>query len=184
MTASILPKGFVHSVRAVLSGTLIAQLIPIVGTLLLARIFGPASFGVFAAWLGVVLFLGIVLTCRFESSLAIEADGSPRRAAVVMILVTIVLMSLASAMLVGLAALADLEILTSLPVALLVAAVPAAALVAASQTLQNWAAADGRYRHLTIMRVAQATFIVLLQFVIGLIWGGAVGLGVGYLVGT
>lgn len=177
-------NSFVRSVSLVFTGSLIAQLIPVVGTLVLARIFDPASFGAFAAWLGAVLFLGVVLTCRFETSLAIEADGSARRSAVVLILTTIVLMSFAAVVIVAFAALAGLDVFTWLPVTLLVVAVPAAALVAVTQTLQNWAAADGRYRHLTIMRIAQATSIVLLQIVIGLVWADAVGLGLGYLLGT
>ena len=177
-------KDFVRSVGAVFTGTLIAQLIPIVGTLVLARIFNPTAFGVFSAWLGAVLFLGVVLTGRFETSLAIEADGQPRRLAVVMILITIAMMSFVFALLEVLSVFAGLEVLNSLPVALLVAAVPTAALVAATQTLQNWAAADGRYRHLTIMRVAQATSIVLLQIVVGLVWADPTALGLGYLTGV
>ena len=177
-------KGFVHSVGAVFTGTLIAQLIPIVGTLVLAKIFDPASFGVFAAWLGAVLFLGVVLTCRFETSLAIESDGLPRRAAVVMILITIAMMTLAVAVLILLAALAGIDVLTRLPMALLATAAPTAALVAATQTLQSWAAADGRYRHLMIMRIAQATSIVLFQIVIGLVRADPTGLGLGYLSGA
>lgn len=177
-------KSFIRSVGSVFTGALIAQLIPIVGTLVLARIFSPESFGVFSVWLGAVLFLGVVLTCRFETSLAIEDDGQPRQAAVVMIQITIGMMSLAAAVLVLLAAFAGIDALTRLPVALLVASVPTAAMVAATQTLQNWAAADGRYRQLTIMRIAQATAIVLLQIVIGLAWTDAVGLGCGYFIGV
>lgn len=177
-------SGFLRSVGSVLSGTLVAQLIPIAGTLVLARIFDPAAFGVFSAWLGGVLFLAVVLTCRFETSLAVEADGLPRRFGVAMTLVTIGLTSLIAAVLVWLGAILKLEVLTRLPVGLLASAVPTAALIAATQTLQNWAAADGRYRHLTIMRITQATSIVLLQIVIGLVWADPTGLGLGYLAGA
>ena len=176
--------GFVRSVGAVFTGTLIAQLIPIAGTLVLARIFDPGSFGTFSAWLGAVLFLGVILTCRFETSLAVEADGSPRRGAIVMIIITIAMMSFAAVVMLGLAALAGLDVLTRLPMSLLFAGVPTAALVAATQTLQNWAAADGRYRHLAIMRIVQATSIVLSQLVFGLFDADAVGLGYGYLIGA
>ena len=178
-------KIFIRSVGSVLTGTLISQLIPIAGTLVLARIFDPASFGIFSAWLGGVLFLGVVLTCRFEMSLAVEEDGLSRRNAVVMTLVTIMLMSMIASGLVLLAVLfSGLEWVTRLPLALLVSAVPTAALVASNQVLQNWAAADGRYRHLTIMRIAQASSVVLLQIGFGMVWSDAVGLGFGYLAGA
>lgn len=177
-------RGFLYSVGAVFSGTLIAQVIPIVGTMVLARIFDPAAFGVFSAWLGAVLFLGVVLTCRFETSLAVETDGQPRRGAVVMILITIGIMSFATGGGVALAALSGLEVLARLPLGLLLTAVPTAALVASTQVMQNWAAADGRYRHLAIMRVVQAISIVLSQLVFGLLEANAVGLGYGYLLGA
>lgn len=184
MTHAKMPEAFVRSVGSVLTGTLIAQMIPIVGTLILARIFDPASFGIFSAWLGGVLFLSVVITGRFETSLAVEADGQPRRTAVVMTLITITLMSLFASGLVWLAASVGLSVATQLPVALIISTVPTAALVAATQTMQNWAAADGRYRHLTIMRISQATSIILLQIGFGLEWPNAAGLGLGYLAGA
>lgn len=178
-------KVFIRSVGSVLTGTLIAQLVPIAGTLVLARIFDPASFGVFSAWLSGVLFIGVVLTCRFETSLAVEVDGQPRQTAVVMTLLTIALMSLITTALLWLASVTGMEALIDrLPTALLLVAVPTAALVSATQTLQNWAAADGRYRHLTIMRIAQATSIVLLQIGFGIVWPSAAGLAFGYLTGA
>ena len=175
---------FIRNVGSVLTGSLIAQLIPIVGTLVLARVFDPAAFGIFSAWLGGVLFLAVVLTCRFETSLAVEADGHPRRSGVAMTLVTIGLTSLLAAVLMWLGVILGLDALTRMPVVQLASVVPTAALVAATQTLQNWAAADGRYRHLTIMRVVQAGAIVLLQIAIGLMWPDSAGLGYGYLAGA
>lgn len=177
-------KVFFGNIFSVFSGALIAQLIPVAGTLVLARIFDPASFGIYSAWLGAVLFLGVFITCRFEASLANEADGKPRQCAVVMILVTISIMSTISLIILGFISFLNPELLAHVPMALLAIAVPTAALVATTQTLQNWAAADGRYRHLTLMRLAQAGAVVLLQIAIGLGFSDAVGLGFGYLLGA
>src|SRR3546814_11584213 len=69
---------FWKNTASVLSGTLVAQAIPLVGTLIVARLFAPADFGVFAAWLAIVNVLSVVLTARFESSLAVVPDGAPR----------------------------------------------------------------------------------------------------------
>src|SRR3546814_14265914 len=69
---------FWKNTASVLSGTLVAQAIPLVGTLIVARLFAPADFGVFAAWLAIVNVLSVVLTARFESSLAVVPDGPPR----------------------------------------------------------------------------------------------------------
>lgn len=172
-----------RSVGLVLNGTVLSQLIPIFGTLVLARIYDTTSFGIFSAWLGAVLFLGVVLTCRFEASLAVEADGQIRRTAVVFVLITVAIMAVLSAALLVIAALAGLTI-GYFSIVLLIMIVPTAAIVSATQTLQNWAAADGRYHHLTVMRVVQATSVVLLQIVVGMHWPDAERLGFAYLVGV
>jgi O-antigen/teichoic acid export membrane protein len=176
-------RAFLKSVSYVLSGTFLAQLIPIAGTFVLARIFTPSSFGQYSVWLGIVLFLSVVVTCRFEMSLAVEDDGAARYVAVAMTLVTIVLGSIiATAMLFVVLSVSKWTIIR-LPMGLLLITIPTAALLAATQTLQNWAAADGRYTHLSVNRLVQATSIVLLQIGLGLIRPDSSCLGFGYLAG-
>jgi len=51
-------------------------------------------------------------------------------------------------------------------------------------TLQNWAAADGRYRQLSLMRVTQASSVVLLQIGFGWFANDPLELACGYLGGT
>ena len=76
------------SVGAVLSGMAIAQAIPVLGSLVIARLYAPSDFGAFSAWLGLVLFCAVVLTGRFETTLAIVEDGEPRKVAVLATLTT------------------------------------------------------------------------------------------------
>ena len=63
-------KSFIQSVASVLTGTFVAQVIPVIGTLVLARIFKPSSFGIYSTWLGFVLFLSVVMRGRIEMALA------------------------------------------------------------------------------------------------------------------
>lgn len=177
-------KSFFHSVSYVFAGTFLAQLIPIAGTFLLARIFAPSDFGLYSVWLGFVLFLSVALTGRFEMSLAVEHDGDPRRLAAAMTLVTIALGSTIAGCLLWLVMHTQIALISSLPLILILIAVPTSALVAAINTFQNWAAADGRYTHLSAIRLVQATLIVLLQIGFGLLKPDAIGLGVGYLAGV
>ncbi len=175
---------FIRSVGSVLTGTFAAQAIPIAGTLVLARIFSPASFGLYSAWLGFVMFLGVVLTCRFEMALAVEADGKTRRWAVVATFKTIGITSLLTLLVLGVATLLQLEFLNKFSFALLLMLIPTAALLAGTQTLQNWAAADGRYRHLSLMRIFQAGSVVGFQIGFGLLASNPFELACGYLAGT
>ncbi|MBB2777139.1 UNVERIFIED_ORG: O-antigen/teichoic acid export membrane protein/glycosyltransferase involved in cell wall biosynthesis [Comamonas terrigena] len=175
---------FFRSVSSVVGGTVLAQAIPILGTLVLARIFDPASYGVFSAWLGGVFLLAVVLTCRFESSLAVQEDGHTRENAVVFTISTVVLLSLAAGFLLFIGGVLSFEVLSRFPLALILTAIPAAATLAIAQTLLNWAAADGRYRHLTMMRVSQAALIVIFQIAAGLLFPTATSLAIGYFMGA
>ena len=177
-------KDFIRSVGAVLTGTFFGQVIPIAGTLVLARIFSPVSFGLYSTWLGFVMFLGVVLTCRFEMALAVEDDGKARHWAVVATLKTTGITSLFALLVLGVATLLRLEILDKFSLGLLVILIPTAALLAGNQTLQNWAAADGRYRHLSLMRIFQAGSLVVFQIGFGLLATNPFGLASGYLAGT
>src|SRR3546814_20399001 len=87
---------FWKNTASVLSGTLVAQAIPLVGTLIVARLFAPADFGVFAAWLAIVNVLSVVLTARFESSLAVVPDGAPRDIAFFATIATTLILSAAA----------------------------------------------------------------------------------------
>jgi O-antigen/teichoic acid export membrane protein len=70
------------------------------------------------------------------------------------------------------------------PILLLILIVPTAALVSATQTLQNWAAADGRYAQLSYMRIIQSSSAVIIQIIFGVLSSDAIGLAFGYLLGA
>ena len=177
-------RAFIRSVGSVLTGTFVAQIVSLSGTLVLARIFSPSSFGLYSIWLGFVTFLGVVLTCRFEMALAIEPDGDPRRYAVIAIMKTIAIMALVFALLLFLGNILRFDFLAKLAPGLIALLIPTAGILAGNQTLQNWAAADGRYRHLSVLRIVQTSSVVLLQIGFGLLASDPLKLAFGYLGGT
>lgn len=130
------------------------------------------------------MFLGVVLTCRFEMALAVEANGTARLWAVVATLKTIGITSTLALVVLCSAVLLKLEFLDKFTLGLLVMLIPTAALLAGTQTLQNWAAADGRYRHLSLMRILQAGSVVAFQISFGLLASNPFELACGYLAGT
>lgn len=177
-------SSFWRSVTSVFMGTLMAQLIPILGSLLIARLYLPESFGEFSVWLGIVMFLAVVLTARFEAALAIEKDGDARYHAVfATLLMTAGLTVLACLVITGLCVMAPQRFdgMSFFTVMLLV---PTASLMALAQIWQSWAAAEGAYRLLSLMRIAQAAAITLLQIVMGVWAATADALAGAYLVGV
>ncbi len=177
-------KHFWRSVASVLTGTVLAQVIPVLGSLVVARQYAPAQFGIFSAWLGAVLLLGVVLTGRFEAALAIEPDGEPRRVAVISTLATIMIGACVSAVAVAITMVVDPGWANGIPVLLIAVSVPAATAVAAAQTWQSWAAAEGLYRELSVMRISQAASVTLLQIAAGLFLSTASALAFAHVLGV
>ncbi|NQY82114.1 MAG: lipopolysaccharide biosynthesis protein [Alphaproteobacteria bacterium] len=175
---------FWRSVVLVLSGTAIAQFVPVLGSLVLARLYAPSEFGVFSAWLGVVVLLSIIFTGRFEAALAIEVDGEPRRLAVASTLVTACLIAIVAAIVLAIGVLVFPSIAVGVPKVVIVIAIPTALAIAGAQTWQSWAAAEGAYRKLSSMRIVQAVAITLIQITAGVFYASANTLACAHLFGV
>ncbi|MCR9195465.1 lipopolysaccharide biosynthesis protein [Oceaniradius stylonematis] len=173
-----------RNVALVFSGTAIAQLIPLLGSLVIARLFIPAEFGIFMSWLGISAVVGVFSTCRFEMALALEPDGPPRAAAAMATVLTTLAM-VTGVVLLGLVAyqlLADR--LASLPSALIVMFPAAFLALTGSQIWQAWAAAEGLFKALSFMRILQATTITGLQIGLGFVAPSATALAAAHLAGV
>lgn len=174
-----------RAVSSVLTGAALAQVIPVFASLVIARLYDAADFGLYAAWLGVVIFIAVVLTGRLEMSLTIESDGEPRRIATFSTLITAV----------GVAAMLELIFVAAQVVAvnstfnfnistgLLFIAPLTALTISASQTWQSWMAAEGRYRELSVIRISEAGAVAIAQIVVGFYSATAMALCVAYLFG-
>lgn len=175
-------RSFLQATRGVVIGMVIAQAIPLLGSLVIARLYAPAEFGEFSTWLGVVMMAAVLVTGRFEMALVIEADGGPRRFALVATLVAI-FSAVAALLVVVLVAYPVLHDVSGITLGLVLAFLPASLLMAVVQTWQSWAAAEGLYRKLSLIRIAQALGITSLQVVAGNLAPSAIGLAIGHLLG-
>lgn len=154
---------FWSNVASVLSGTAVAQFIPIVGSLALARLYTPAAFGAYSVWLGFVLILAVIATLRLEMALVVVEDGEPRKEAAQLVLLTVLLIGLLGGTLLSIAWMTGLLLSEIRTPALFAAVVVAAMMTAASDSWQNWAASNGQYRSLIRIRITQAFVIVVVQ---------------------
>jgi len=174
---------FWTNVAGVLSGTAVAQAIPVLGALILARLFFPDAFGAYSVWLGFVLILTVVLTLRLEMALPVMDDGENREEAAALIFMTILLAgggALLSAL--SLWGLGAIPAKVASPF-LICGIVLAAALTAASETWQGLAAADGAYRTLIKIRIARAACILLCQIAAALLSREPEALILGHIAG-
>lgn len=176
-------RTFWRSVGVVLTGAVAAQSIPLLGSLVIARIYVPAEFGLFSAWLGMVMMAAVVVTGRFEMALAVETDGVPRRFAVAATLSTILLVSYFFALIASVIYFAG-GLLDNVKPAMVGLFVPAALLVGVTHTWQAWAAAEGNYRGLSWIRISQAFVVTIAQIGAGVISPTAFGMMLGYVLGA
>lgn len=179
---TVLMFSFWRSVLVVLTGSAVAQVIPLIGSLIIARLFTPAEFGQFATWIGFVAVGAVAITGRYEMALAIEQDRLARRVATRATLLVVlcggIVITLVAALCVR------FELLGSITSKLVLLIGPTAAVVAVSQTLQSWAAAEGNYRDLGIIRITQAGAITGTQILVGLFDPSAFGLALAQLFGA
>jgi O-antigen/teichoic acid export membrane protein len=174
---------FWRNTASVLSGTVVAQAIPLVGTLIMARLYAPAHFGTFAAWLAIVTVLAVALTGRFESSLAVVDDGEARETAFFVTLATVGLFGMAAMLIVAVLA-AVAPALLGMPPLLMATLVPAAIAYALSQSWESYAAAEGSYRWLSILRIVQAALVLAIQVGTGIVHPSAEALACAFTLGV
>lgn len=178
--------------KTVLFGALVAQLTPIVASVVIARLVLVSDYGTFSIWLGLALILSVVITGRFEAALAIIPDGVLRSRAVTIVISTATFAGLVCLISIpglsfaikasgwiessGYSAIAFVE-LTGVTIL-------TGIVLSFSQTLQSWAAADGRYRDLSAIRVTNSVTTSVAQIVAGIIYPSALLLLVAHMVGA
>lgn len=153
---------------SVFSGTVIAQIIPIIGSLIIARLYSPQDFGLFASWLSITTILSIFISLRYESALGLSEDGFHRQSALFAIGIVCIVVCIIAFLLLGFIYL--LPIKNSIPFNSfsLILLIPTALFIATNQVWQSAMAVDGTFKKLNYSRIFQAALITILQILLGL----------------
>lgn len=177
-------KNYWRNVGVVLTGTATAQLIPILASLVIARLFSPSAFGEFSAWLSATLFLGIVFTARLDTALGLEGTLHDRKSAAVKYLGLITVIAFLASLIVLTLAFLTPTISSNISSFSISSALLAGWCTAALQTLQSLTAVNGMYKQLSRLRIFQSSSIAALQIIAGLISNTGLDLILAYCVGT
>lgn len=173
-----------HRVASVFTGAAAAQSIPIVGSLLIARLYVPAEFGSFSVWLGVSLIVTLLLSARLEAAFGLVEDGRERGRLVAATVVVVfgfgLLLALAMWLVLGIWP----DGIFGVPAALAWWLVPMSTGAALSAVWQAWAANNGQIRVLTLIRLALAFCVTLLQIGAGFFHPSAEALAIAQVIGT
>lgn len=71
-----LKNEFGKNTLTLLTGTIIAQAIPIAIAPILTRLYSPEDFGLFALYLGLLTTISVVISCRYEQAILFPSDDS------------------------------------------------------------------------------------------------------------
>ena len=175
---------FISHVFTLITGNGLAQLVNVVGTLVLARLFAPEAFGSFALFVTLVSFLSVLGGARYE--LAIMLPETDEEGANILLLAVLMLtgISAGSFLLVALLRSPLAQLLGDQRLGLWLWALPFALFVnGLYQVLALWYGRMKRFRFLALVRVCQALGIVGGQLALLKFYPGGFALVGGWLFG-
>lgn len=159
MIKKLSPKSiYVRNVLTLITGTSLAQAIPIAVSPILTRIYTPQEFGVFALYLAIVAILTVVVTGRYELAIMLPKDDEQA----INILGLSVFLSFIMSLLLFIVVLffgSEIAILLNSPdIEPWLYWVPASTfLTGVYQSLNYWSNRRAHYSRLAISRVTQST---------------------------
>jgi O-antigen/teichoic acid export membrane protein len=182
-------QSFLQSVTLVSAASAASQLIGIGGYLILARLFEPAAFGVYGAWLAIVAVGSVFSTGALQTTLV--RDASPevmQRSTALILAATGIGVAIFGTLYAG-ATMLYPNLKAEGTWGAMPALVIATYALSGHSILQAWAAASGQFKALIQLRLIQSIAIVLLPLLLSLthrtadqlIWGHAIGLALSFI---
>ena len=161
-------SGFVRHVLTLMTGTSVAQAIPIAISPILTRIYSPADFGLLALYMSLAIIAGIVATGRYEMAIMLPAKDDD---AVNIVALSVLISIIVSALLLFLVVIFNEDItlllnnekisswLYMLPVSVLV--------MGLYQSLNYWNSRNLTYARIAVSRMSQSAIMACTQIVSG-----------------
>ena len=100
MARKIVNSEFGKNVLTLMTGTTIAQLIPLLLTPVLTRLFSPEEFGLFAFYLSLITFLGVISAGRYEQAIVLPKED--KEAVNILVLSLFILLAFVSVLIISL----------------------------------------------------------------------------------
>lgn len=185
MIRKLIPRSsYARNVLTLMTGSALAQAIPVAVSPILTRIYSPEEFGRFALFMALTMIISVVVTGRYELAILLpRKDENALHIAVLAIAISIilsaVLLLVVATMGAPIAAMLGDEDLTQwlylVPVSTL--------LLGIYQSLNYWSNRKAHYRRLAVSRTLQGGGIAVSQLGGGWVGGGAGGLILGQISG-
>lgn len=167
-----------------MTGTTVAQAIPIAISPILTRMYTPEDFGMFALYMSIVSVLSVIATGRYELAIMLpKKDDDATNIAALSIVVTLCF-SLITLLIVTLFNTHLTKLLGNQDISNWLYFIPLTVLLTGVyQSLRFWSNRKKRYKDLSINRVAQSTTTATSNLGLGLIGLGSSGLIISGIIG-
>lgn len=176
---------FVRNVATLMSGQAMAQLITIIATPVIARLFIPEDFGVVALFISIVTILSVPATFRYELATILPDQDSVALKLVVLAFIIVVVSCLVVLLLQAFVEIFNVVPKWLEPLGLWLWLVPFALFIRAGiKIVEGWATRKKQYKSMAVSDVGQAVTTTGSRIVFGFVAGTSVwGLMVGYVAG-
>lgn len=185
MLSRLKPKSeFSRNVLILMTGTTIAQAIPIAISPILARIYTPEDFGVFALFIAIISILGIIISARYDFAIILpKKDKDALHLLILSVLINFVLCLIFLIIVIIFNEKITL-FLANPEISIWLYFVPFSLFtIGIYQSLSFWANRKKYYKELSISRVSQSSSSSVSNLAIGLIGFNNIGLIVGQILG-
>lgn len=185
MIKRFMPKSqFARNVITLMTGTALAQAIPIAITPILTRLYTPEEFGLFAVYMAICSILAVLVTGRYELAIIVPQEDED---AINIMALSIALSFIISAILLIVISIAGEQISVLLgneSISNWLYLVPFTTLVMGCfQNLSYWANRKSHYKKMAVSRVSQTASTSTVQLGTGYLKIGSIGLILGQLIG-
>ena len=183
--SKFVPRGDLsRGVLTLVAGTGMAQLIVILSSPVLTRLYPPSDYGVYSVAMSIVAVLITIACLRYEFAIPLPGSDVTAANVLVLALVTALVMSAISGVVLWLTGPALLAIFGASALAPYVLLIPLGQFGGgAAYALANWAVRTKSFADIAAMRLTQSVSLVAVQIALGLAGAGAPGLLVGDVAG-
>ncbi len=179
------PKGsFAARVLTLMTGTTLAQAIPIAISPILTRLYAPSDFGVFALFTSLVSLVAIISTGRYELAIMLPEDDEDAVNLLVLSVGITMVVSCFCMVLIGIFNAQITALLDNQEISIWLYWMPLAVLLTGiCQALNYWSTRRKHYERLSMSRLAQSVSTASINLAIGFSSTGIGGLIFGNIVG-
>ena len=185
MLNKLKPKSeFSRNVLTLMTGTTIAQAIPIAISPILTRIYTPEDFGVFALYISLTSLVAVLVTGRYELAIMLPRKKEDGKHLLILSLVIATAISLSLLILVVVFNNQITNLLGNQQISNWLYFIPFATfLTGIYQSLNYWNSRNNEYKHIAISRVANTSSNAGVNLAASLIHSGVFGLIIGSIFG-